>query len=47
MLKQLAYEQRRSAAFEALVDRITQQATKLRRLTLRQGIRVVHDTGQR
>jgi hypothetical protein len=28
----LAYEQRRSAAFEALADRITQQATKLRRL---------------
>jgi len=32
MLKQLAYEQRRSSAFEALADRITQQATKLRRL---------------
>ena len=32
MLKQLAYEQRRSAAFEALANRITQQATELRRL---------------
>jgi hypothetical protein len=32
LLKQVAYEQRRSAAFEALADRITQQATELRRL---------------
>jgi hypothetical protein len=32
MLKQLACEQRRSAAFEALADRITQQTNELRRL---------------